>query len=261
MRGLVIVVGVAPMLRTRRIRCAAYVGQTLVLLLFCIGEVGAQTLDQIINESLDAAGGRDAIEAVTSLRRTGMFTMSTPFGDIEGDTEVVIIPNRKIYQDFDSDFFQQTSAWNGITAWRADNTQGLVELEGEPAVGLIAQTGLHPFLAYDGPQLLPVTFELLEDADVEGQLHHVVTASVEGVTFTVFVDAATKLVFRVQSNTELPQLGPVTITADSVDYTEQGGVMWPARSLLDIPGLVTIDSRFNSTELNVDVDQSIFEKP
>ena len=249
------------MFGTVRFYCSATSGQVLVLLLLCAGGVEAQTLDQVINESLNAGGGRDALEGVTSVRLTGRFFMNTPFGDIEGDTEVIIIPNRKIYQDFDSDLFQQTSGWNGTTAWRADNMQGLVELEGTPAVGLIAQTGLHPFLAYDRPQVVPVTFELLEDADLGGRRHHVVAASVEAVTFTVFVDTETKLVSQVQSNTELPQVGPVTITASSSGYTEQGGVMWPMQRVLDIPGLATIDSRFSEIELNVDVDHNIFEKP
>ena len=30
---------------------------------------------------------------------------------------------------------------------------------------------------------------------------------------------------------------------------------------LDIPGAVTIDTTFTTTELNMEVDQSIFEKP
>jgi hypothetical protein len=37
--------------------------------------------------------------------------------------------------------------------------------------------------------------------------------------------------------------------------------MFATRSLVDVPGLATIDTRIATTELNVEVDHSIFEKP
>ncbi len=108
----------------------------------------AQTLDEIIEASLEAAGGRDAMARVTSVRRTGTFTMSiTGVGDIDGDTEVVIIPNQKLYTLLDSDFIQETGAWNGTSGWQSDPMQGTVDVA--------AQTLLHPFLAYNRPELGP----------------------------------------------------------------------------------------------------------
>ena len=106
-----------------------------VLLLACVllvpaATVQAQTLEEIIEASLEAAGGRDAMARVTSVKRTGSSTMNTPFGPIEGDAELIIIPNQKVYQSLDSEVFQQTSAWNGTAAWQSDTMQGTVDLEG-----------------------------------------------------------------------------------------------------------------------------------
>ena len=87
---------------TRALKTAA----TLLLagVLFVVpGAAHAQTLDEIIEASLEAAGGRDAMAAITSVRQAGSFTMSTAYGDLEGDTEVITIPNQKIYQLLDSD--------------------------------------------------------------------------------------------------------------------------------------------------------------
>ena len=92
------------------------------LLLACVslvpaGVAQAQTLDEIVEASLEATGSRDAMGRITSVRYTGTFTMSTGYGDIDGDTEVVIIPSQKLCQDLNSDLFQQTGAWNGTSAW------------------------------------------------------------------------------------------------------------------------------------------------
>ena len=235
------------------------------LLLACLlfvpaGAAQAQSLDEIIEASLDAAGGRDAINAITSVRHTGTFTMSTAYGDIDGDTEVVIIPNQKLYQNLDSDLFQQTGAWNGTTGWQSDTMQGTVDVEGQQAESLRAQTALHPFLDYNNPGL-GGEFRQLDDTEIGGRPHHVVEVSTGTIAFEIAVDAETKLVSRVRFETDVPQAGRVTITAEASGYEEHNGVMFAARASLDVPGLITIDTHYMTTELNVEVDHSIFEKP
>ncbi len=53
----------------------------------------------------------------------------------------------------------------------------------------------------------------------------------------------------------------MTITADASGYEEFEGVMLPTLNSVDIPGAFTMDTRFTTTELNREVDHSIFEKP
>jgi hypothetical protein len=130
------------------------------------GAPQAQTLDEIIQASIEATGGRDAMGRITSVRQTGTFTMSTGYGDIDGDTEVVIIPSQKLYQDLNSDLFQQTGAWNGTSAWQSDNVQGMVDLEGQQAESLEYQTMLHPFLPYNTSALGQAEFSKLDNAEV-----------------------------------------------------------------------------------------------
>lgn len=72
------------------------------------GAAQAQTLDEIIQASLEAAGGREAMGRITSVRQTGTFTMSTGYGDLDGDTEVLIIPNEKLYQELDHSIFEKS---------------------------------------------------------------------------------------------------------------------------------------------------------
>ena len=239
---------------------------TGTLLLACVlfvpaGAAQAQTLDEIIEASLEAAGGRDAVAAITSVRQTGTFVMSTGYGDISGDTEVVIVPNQKIYQELDSDLFQQTGAWNGTAGWQSDNMQGTVDLEGQQAESLEFQTMLHPFLPYNTPALGPAEFSKLDDAEVGGRPHHVVEVSRGSILYKFFVDAETRLVSRIMFDTDIPQAGRVTITGEASGYEEYNGVMLPMRNTVDVPGFVTIETRYTTVELNGEVDHSIFEKP
>ena len=148
------------------------------------GAAQAQTLEEIVNASLEATGGREALGSVASVRQTGTFTMSTPFGDLDGNVESVVIPNQKLYQSLDSDLFQQTTGWNGTAAWQSDNTQGVTDVTGPQAAALVAQASLHPFWEYGASGPFAPTFSRLDDAEVDGRNHHVVQVSWQGTSIS-----------------------------------------------------------------------------
>ena len=225
------------------------------------GAARAQTLEEIANGSLEATGGRDALASVESVRQTGTFTMSTPFGDLEGDFENLVIPNRKLYQSFDSDLFQQRTGWNGTAAWQSDNTQGVVDVTGAQLAALVAQSSLHPFWDYGSTGPFAPAYSRLDDAELNGRNHHVVQASWAGVDFQVLVDAETLLVSRIQFTQEVPGMGTAAVTADASDYEEHGGVLWSASNTVEVQGAFTIDMRIDAVEINGEVDHSVFEKP
>ena len=75
------------------------------------------------------------------------------------------------------------------------------------------------------------------------------------------VDAETKLISQVSFETDMPQIGTVKITGGYSEYEEYNGAMLATRTSLEIPGFATIDTRFTTTEIDVEVDHSIFEKP
>ena len=225
------------------------------------GAARAQTLEEIVAGSLQATGGRAALGAVESVRQTGTFTMSTPFGDLEGDFENLVIPNEKLYQSFDSDLFQQRTGWTGMAAWQSDNTQGVVDVTGAQLAALVAQSSLHPFWDYGGSGPLAPEYSRLDDIAVDGRNHHRVQASWQGVDFQVLVDAETLLVSRIQFSQAVPGMGTVMVTADASDYEEHGGVLWSASNTVEVQGAFRIDMRIDAVEINGEVDHSVFEKP
>ena len=242
------------------IRRLSAVGATFLVCGLLVPAASAQTLEEIVASSLEASGGRAAFEAIRSVRQVGGFTMQTEFGPLDGDIETVIIPGQKFYEEQQSDLFEQRSGWNGTLAWQL-GPQGLVDLEGPQAAVLLARSLLHPFLGFERPELGGAQFRKADDADLEGRSHHVVIVDVQDVEFSIFVDADTMLLSRFEFNTTVPQLGTVRITGDYSDYEDHGGVKLPTRQLLDVPGAFTVDTRYTTTEINVEVDQSIFEKP
>ena len=236
----------------------------VILALLALSYAGAaqgQTLEEIVNGSLEAVGGREALGSVASVRQTGTFTMSTPFGDLEGGYESVVMPNEKLYQSLDSDLFQQTTGWNGIAAWQSDTTQGVIDVTGPQLAALVAQSSLHPFWEYGSSGPFVPAYSLLDGAEVAGRNHHVVQVSWQGVDFQTLVDAETMLVSRIQFTNEVPGMGAVTVMADASDYEEHGGVMWSTSNTVEVQGALRIDMRIAAVEINGEVDQSIFEKP
>jgi hypothetical protein len=246
---------------TGRIQRVAGLILSLSVVLSYAGAVQAQTLEEIVDGSLEATGGRDAIGSVESVRQTGTFTMSTPFGDLEGDFENLVIPNQKLYQSFDSDLFQQRTGWNGLAAWQSDNTQGVVDVTGAQLAALVAQSSLHPFWDYGSTGPFAPTYSRLDDVELNGRNHHRVQASWQGVDFRVLVDAETLLVSRIQFSQEVPGVGTVAVTADASDYEEHGGVVWSASNTVEVQGAFRIDMRIDSVEINGEVDHNVFEKP
>lgn len=225
------------------------------------GAAQAQTLEEIVDASLEAVGGREALAEVESVRQTGTFTMSTPFGDLEGSVENVVIPGRKLYQSLDSDLFQQTTGWNGIAAWESDSTQGVRDLGGPAAAALVAQSSLHPFWDYGSSEPDAPVYSRLDDIDLDGRNHHVVQASWQGFDFQVLVDADTMLVSRIEFASEAPGMGPVTVVADAAGYEEHAGVLWSATNTIEIEGAFRMDVRLTGVEVNGEVDHTIFDKP
>ena len=234
---------------------------TLAVLVWA-GAAQAQSLDEIIEATLAATGGREAIERIETVRRTGTFTMGTEFGDIQGDTEVVTIANQKTYQSLTSDFFSQTSAWDGTLAWQSDDFQGTVELTGSAAANLRNQTILDLFLPYRNPEFDDVQYAKRDDQQVAGRDHFVVEISAGGLDYRVFLDKETHLVTQLIVELDSPQFGgPVEVTVRVSQYETFEGVEIPTRTQMSIPGIFNIDTTYDQTEINGPVDEAIFEKP
>ena len=234
---------------------------TLAVLVWT-GAAQAQSLDEIIEAAAAATGGREAIDRIESVRRTGTFTMGTELGDFGGDTEVVIVSDQRFYQALTSDLFSQTSAWDGTVAWQSDDFQGTIELTGTDAANLRNQSNVAWFTAYQNPEFDDVQYAKGDDQQVGGRDHFVVELSAGGLDYRIFLDQETYLVTQFLLDIENPQVGGmVEVTVRFSEYDTFEGVQMPTRQQLSIPGLFELDTTFSQTVINGPVDDAIFAKP
>ena len=226
------------------------------------GAAQAQSLDEIVEAAVAATGGREAIERIESVRRTGPFIMGTEFGDIGGDLEAVIIPNQKVYQSLRSDLFSQTSAFDGTVAWQSDDLQGTVELSGTDAANIRNQAGPEWFIAYQNPEFDDGQYAKGDDQQLGGRDHFGVELSAGGLDYRYLLDKETHLVTQLMLEISNPQFGGMAeITVRLSEYETFEGVKMPTRQRLNIPGLFELDATFSETVINGPVDQAIFTKP
>jgi hypothetical protein len=222
----------------------------------------AQSLDEIVEAALAATGGREAINRIESVRRTGPFTMDTELGPLGGELEAVIIPNQKVYQSLRSDLFTQTSAWDGTVAWQSDDFTGTVELSGTDAANLRNQSVLDWFQGYQNPASDDVQYRKGDDQQLGGRDHFVVELSAGGIPYRYFIDKETHLVTQIMLEINNPQVGGmVEVTVGLSDYQTFEGVQMPTRQRLSVPGLMELDTTFSETVINGPVDHAIFAKP
>ncbi len=247
--------GVAPLLT---LAVLAWTGAVLAW----AGAAQAQSLDEIVEAAVAATGGREAINRIESVRRTGPFVMDTELGPLGGELEAVIIPNRKVYQSLRSDLFTQTSAWDGTVAWQSDDFTGTVELSGTDAANLRNQSVLDWFQGFQNPEFDDVQYRKGDDQQVGGRDHFVVELSAGGIPYRYFIDKETHLVTQIMLEMAIPDVGGMAeITVRLSEYETFGGVQMPTRQRLSIPGLFELDTTFSETVINGPVDQTIFANP
>ena len=244
-------------------RSSGRAGRLLTLaVLVWAGAAQAQSLDEILEAAIAASGGREAINRIETVSRSGPFTMGTEFGDIGGDMEIVIIPNQKVYQALRSDLFSQTSAWDGTVAWQSDDFTGTVELTGTDATNLRNQTVLDWSQAYQNPVFDDVQYSKGDDQQLAGRDHFVVEISAGGIDYRYFFDKETYLVTQLLLELDVPDAGGmVEVTVQLSGYEAVDGVQMATRQRQTIPGVFDLDIRFSETVINGPVDEAIFAKP
>lgn len=220
----------------------------------------AESAEDVINKSIKAQGGREALTGLKSLERKGKVAVDGAFGQMEGSVEEVAIPGKKARRFLDLTAFQQKDGWDGKVAWR-DGMMGLQEVEGDEA-NLIKQVAeLNPFLALAEREL---TAEKLDDETVDGTAYYVVQLSPkdpEKPKIKFYIDKASDLVKRTYLKQTNPQFGEVEVTVEPSDYTEFGSVKLPNKTTVKLGDILTIETTYTDTKVNGPVDEAQFEMP
>lgn len=227
-----------------------------------VGSAFAQSAEDLLNANIEAMGGQAAIDAVTSIQRTGSVFVDGQFGVMEGSYKRASIIGKKAYNMRDLGVFVQSMGFDGEKGWKDDAMMGIVDLEGAELQQIQADLVLSPLI---GIVASGETAKLSvgADADVDGTACKVLElAREEGEgPIRFYLDAATNQLIRMQLDSDNPQFGPVTITVNYGDYADHGGVKIPNTEKVTLGEFIMLETTYTETVINGEIDETIFDKP
>lgn len=236
-------------------------------LLACVHPTAAQSVDEIVERHLTAAGGRTSLEKLTSRVMTGTITLPTPAGDLTGPIEISnAMPNKErtlISLDLTALGAGKMTVdrrFDGESGYVIDSLQGNRDITGLELENIRNQAAgfRSPFLVYKqaGTSVTLQGKEKVGDRDA-----YVLIAKPEsGSTVRVYIDAESFLVLKSVSTTEAAQVGQFELTTELLDYRDVDGVKLPFQIKATSP-VQSFDILVAKVEHNVTLAPSIFAKP
>jgi|SRR5215471_464843 len=237
----------------------------LLALVSTASVASAQNVDDIIEKSLTAVGGRAALAKITSRSMTGKMTISTENGDIAGTIEALNQAPNKMRRLITIDLSQFgmgmatiEQRFDGTSGVVLDSMRGNSDLAGSQLENVKNAIFPSPFLDYKahGTKILLGGKEKIGDHDA----YALSVTPASGPVTRVFIDAESYLPLRTVVTLDVPELGPQEQTSDFSDYRDVDGVKVP----FVIKGSSPIQSftiTVTKVEHNVEVNQAMFAKP
>jgi hypothetical protein len=225
----------------------------------------AQTVDEIVDKSLAAIGGRAALGKITSRSMTGKIAISTDNGEISGTIETVNQAPNKMRRVITLDLSALGAGtatieqrFDGTTAYVMDSMRGETPLTASQLDNLKNSIFPSAFLGYKerGTKILLGGKEKLADREV----YALSVTPASGPVTRVFVDAQSYLPVRAVVTLDVPEVGPQEQMTDFTDYREVDGVKVPF-VIKGSSAIQTFTVTFTKVEHNVATDPALFVKP
>ena len=227
--------------------------------------VSAQTVDEVIEKSITAMGGRAAMEKIKTRSMTGTLALATPAGDIAGTVEVQNAAPNKMRTVIKADLsafgagqLLVDQRFDGTTGFMINSMQGDQPITGNQLENMKANSFPHPFLDYKtkGVKATLTGKEKVGDRDA----FVVVFEPSTGSPIRQFIDAESFLPVRSMVKITTPQTGELEQTADSSDFRDVDGVKVPFSVKLT-NAMQGVTMTFTKVENNVALDDKLFSKP
>jgi hypothetical protein len=237
-----------------------------VLLLASARVASAQTVEEVIDKSIAAMGGRAAMVKLKSRAMAGTITLSTPAGDINGTIEMFnAAPNKSrslIKADLSALGAGQLvvdQRFDGNVGYVLDSLQGNREITGGQLEGLRNGIFPHPFLDY---KERGTAAKLTGKEKVGDREAFVLTFEpTSGPMVRNYIDAQTYLPISSIVKVNVPQLGAdIEQTTEFLDYKDVDGIKLPFRvkASSSVQNFVV---NITKVEHNTTIDPALFSKP
>lgn len=214
------------------------------------------TAEEILEKSIEAAGGREAYAKLTSTAAKGLmeFTSQELHGTIEFYAKA---PNKRLLVTNIENIGETRQGFDGEVAWVENLAQGVRKLEGAELERVRQEAEFHRPLKW---RELYRRIELKGKQLVAGRPVWVLRLTPKaGKPLTHYYDAESFLLVGQELVEATPQ-GQVPLRAWMFDYRDVGGVKTPYRIEQETPwGKIVI--KFTEIQNNVEIDDARFRMP
>ncbi len=227
---------------------------SLCALAFGQEAVSTPTVDQIMEKSIAAGGGREAIQKMTSMAGTG--TLEIVSMGVTASFEMYgKAPDKRMTVTSVEGYGDVRRGYDGKVGWSSEPQNGLVELTGDELAAAKLEAAFHGELRWK---------ELYPKAEVTGKAKAggrdcwlVKLTPAEGRPSTNCYDTETFLLAKADTTTAAGD-----VQSELSDYRDLGnGVKAPHTIKLMMPNIGEMVVRLKEIKANVEIDDAKFAKP
>jgi outer membrane lipoprotein-sorting protein len=213
------------------------------------------TIDQILDKYIAGAGGRAAIEKITS---SGKGTIDIPAVNISGTVELIQKAPDKALTVVDlAGVGQQREGYDGTTGWSDDPANGFRQKDGvelaEAKRGATFGRELKMKQLY--PTMVVKGREKVDDSDA----YLVEATPAEGSPVKLYFDVASGLLVRQVATRQMPQ-GPLEVEVTFADFRAVDGVKRPF-TIRQATSMFIATIHLTEVKHNAPIDDAIFKAP
>ena len=221
-------------------------------------------VQEILNAHFKAAGGLDRLSEIRTIKRAGDAEVSTMLGTASGIAEEAAVIGKKSYLKVQMVGVAETTVWNGKEGWKTDLINGTVPLAGDELEIAMSAVYVDPLQSLY-QQYGNSAFEQGEDEMFNDTACTVL--KVYETELVYYLDKTSHLVVGMRTPyRQSDESAATTMVIHYADYEETAGVMLP-NTLKVVVGDgtqaedYTYICKYQTTEIDVALDESIFEKP
>jgi hypothetical protein len=227
---------------------------SLSALAFAQEKPSTPTVDQIMEKSIAATGGREAMKKMSSLVGLGSMDI-VAMGATASFAVYTKAPDKRLTVTVVDGYGDISRGYDGKTGWNSEPQNGLVDVAGEELAVLKREAVFNGDLRWK---------ELYPKAEVTGKgkvgerdCWIVKMTPADGRPETRYYDAETYLVAKGVSNTDAGE-----VQVELSDYRDIGnGVKNPYMMKLTVPAIGDLVIKFKEWKPNAEIDDARFSKP
>ncbi len=209
----------------------------------------------ILEKSIAALGGREAIEKIKTTRAKG--TVEIPAQGMTSELTIIQKAPNKIFSKMKlGDIMTIEQGYDGKEGWAKDSIQGLRKLAGAE----LAQIKESSYLCVELYTLNNLaSAKVLPEVKEGDTTYHVIEVELkEGTPKTFFFDASTHLLAKINASLVVGPDGTMKMESTVTDYKKFHGVLYPMTAHLTT-GPVKMTLKVTEVSHNEEVDDAIFK--